>query len=664
MMPRLFPDIFKTRIIFNSQAEEIFYEKCRNLGPDWDVYFSCVLSSLEDHKGLIENEIDFILYHPSYGIFIIEVKGGRIRHDSTTGKYYSVNRHDQSFEIKNPFQQALIFKGRFLRFLKRRRIKAPVSHAVCMPSINEDELPKVAEFDDFLVIGRNRLNNIEPNLIEIAKKAHPPQFLSFDNIKDSLQEILAGKNFTTKMHLREYIDSNELRVDDVASIQESFLTPITAAAKMGIEGEAGTGKTMIAIMLAKHFRNLGKSVLLLSSNRLLNNYLKEQTGSDIEVATYHEVSSWFYADLLSPPSDFEGKREDWVQYEAPDRFEQAVANSSMRYDVILCDEAQDVQPFWWAALEKLLTESEESKFYIFFDRSQGIFGSGGRGKTFEPESVLPVEPPYFPLIHNYRTTREIASISRHFRTGKSILQAHCGRLGHVPKLLCYEDAQDAKRLLGRLIRELLKEEGLHPDEITLLSARNPNSKESILHETPVLARYPINYVYGNSGDKSKGITKPGTITASTIPAFKGLETPVAILLNVSEYNLPLDNPIMSSLIYVACSRAKHMLYILVKNNDPKKTFFEKAIASIQTEGSVVLGGSPSDFEFSGTVTHYNPDRVGILKVKDPAFQKSSILFFPHDVKKASINELKVGVKLKFRPKIEGRMTVAADLKEI
>jgi hypothetical protein len=140
-----------------------------------------------------------------------------------------------------------------------------------------------------------------------------------------------------------------------------------------------------------------------------------------------------------------------------------------------------------------------------------------------------------------------------------------------------------------------------------------------------------------------------------------METHVGILLNVSEYNLPVDNPLMSSLIYVACTRAKHMLYIFVKEGDTKLAAFQNAVSAIKASGTMVIEGSRSDYEFCGTISHYNPERVGWLTVDDPAFQQGSIMFFPHDVKRAELGEIKVGSKVKFRPRVEGYATIAADL---
>ena len=153
-----------------------------------------------------------------------------------------------------------------------------------------------------------------------------------------------------------------------------------------------------------------------------------------------------------------------------------------------------------------------------------------------------------------------------------------------------------------------------------------------------------------------------TVDLSTIVGFKGLETPIAVLLNVSEYNLPLDNPIMASLVYVACTRAKHMLYVMVQKDDPKRAVLEDALQNIRSTGAMVLEGSDANFEFVGTVSHYNPDRVGWLEVSDPAIAKNSIMFFPHDARSAGIDNLRTGDSVRFRLHVEGQSTIAADLK--
>ena len=152
----------------------------------------------------------------------------------------------------------------------------------------------------------------------------------------------------------------------------------------------------------------------------------------------------------------------------------------------------------------------------------------------------------------------------------------------MPEIVVYKDAEDAKRLLGKLMRKLVREEGMSTDEITLLSARNPAARESVLYQTDEIAKMPLHKLTHTKKKSWRDAKAPqGSIAVTTIPGFKGMETPVAVLLNVSEYNLPAENPIMASLIYVACTRAKHMLYVFVQQDDPKLKAFEDALKAIR-----------------------------------------------------------------------------------
>ena len=94
-------------------------------------------------------------------------------------------------------------------------------------------------------------------------------------------------------------------------------------------------------------------------------------------------------------------------------------------------------------LKQCLRE-EDSNLYIFFDRSQGVFGSGSSDNNFVPEEV-PIKGPYFPLVNNYRTTSEINSFAQSFRTGKNILTGHSNRVGYLPEIITYKDEKDLKK---------------------------------------------------------------------------------------------------------------------------------------------------------------------------------------------------------------------------
>src|SRR5690606_15866402 len=210
----------------------------------------------------------------------------------------------------------------------QHNLKVPVSHAVCFPSVAEQEMPINAAAVREIIIGRDGMKNLAETLARIVKMSQPDQYLKFDDIGTDLERVLVGQNFTTRLYLRDYIDNHENRVKDVESIHETLLTPIASSLRLGIEGEAGTGKTMLALLLAKHFRDQGRSVLLLSSNTLLSLFLQKEAGQGIIAESYPELAGSFGINLLIPPKEYEGEKSDWIQYEAPDRLKQAIESSS------------------------------------------------------------------------------------------------------------------------------------------------------------------------------------------------------------------------------------------------------------------------------------------------------------------------------------------------
>jgi hypothetical protein len=128
--------------------------------------------------------------------------------------------------------------------------------------------------------------------------------------------------------------------------------------------------------------------------------------------------------------------------------------------------------------------------------------------------------------------------------------------------------------------------------------------------------------------------------------------------------MPLTNPIMASLLYVACTRAKHMLYILLQQDDPKKEVIQKAVDAIANKGSLIIGEASHDHVYAGTVSYFNPERVGWLTVEDATLQRSTLMFFPYDLKEVGKEKIEVGTRLSFRVRLEGFAPIATDLKLI
>jgi hypothetical protein len=209
---------------------------------------------------------------------------------------------------------------------------------------------------------------------------------------------------------------------------------------------------------------------------------------------------------------------------------------------------------------------------------------------------------------------------------------------------------------------LTDERGVREHEITLLSGRAPENKDSVLSGLDTIAGLKITKLTSDRL-KEASATTDGEIGLATIASFKGLESKVVIEFNLSEYNLPPEHPIMSSLLYVAMTRAKHMLYVLVKEDDAKDHAMRRMESAVTRGGSMVLSAEERVGQRSGVVVHFNPERAGVISIDSASGAgQESVLMFGPDLRRAGIGSLKRGDKLMFRVRTEGGVAFAVDIK--
>ncbi len=205
------------------------------------------------------------------------------------------------------------------------------------------------------------MDDLENKLIQIAKLSHPPRFFDFEDCAGKIKDLLIGRDFASKLNIREYIDAHENRLRDLQHLHDSLTAPLAGSTRLGIEGEAGTGKTMLGLNLIKYFRDKQQSCLLLTSNGLLNLFLKQEAGEKVTVKTYEEMASELGVSPQRPPPSYTDTPENWLQFGVPEALMRAVAASSLRFDVIVCDEAQ------------MYSHSGGRSSKAFFDRKIPVF---------------------------------------------------------------------------------------------------------------------------------------------------------------------------------------------------------------------------------------------------------------------------------------------------
>ena len=326
------------------------------------------------------------------------------------------------------------------------------------------------------------------------------------------------------------------------------------------EGAAGTGKTLLALEFARRASSNGLNVALLCFNKLLGDWLREQTiDTGITAGTWHGV---FRRLILESGSASEFKEDEQKAHQGSDMrtlytetypvyAELALEESGTSFDILVVDEAQDLCSQHVLDILDLAMPGgiAGGRWAIFGDFTrQSLYG----GAT-DPMTTLSSRCEHFVrarLTLNCRNTRRIAEETTlvagfdqsPFRLGDEI--------GLPVEHRYWKEPSDLVDSLNSVVERLVKEKMPIEDVIILSPRRLENSG---LAGVDKISRYQLT-------DVSRGIFEnTRSLKFSTIHSFKGLESPVVIIVDID--HIDSDEP--QSLLYVAMSRARSLLILMI-----------------------------------------------------------------------------------------------------
>ena len=552
-MARFIPDIALDEITHGS--ERIVYEALRGLPDEFVVMHSFPWLRLErDLKAHAqrEGEADFVILHPRRGLLVLEVKGGKPEFVERTW-YRSLSL------MKNPFDQA-----RNSRFVLLHELEIRTKKLIHRGLFTHGDLIVFphCRFDGQLPLDINRRIIVDspsisflPARVEEAftlwagtkqTNLNPAQFtLILDTLAPKLQ---AQQSEAAQLH------SESSRIIQLTSAQTDALEGLLASKRVLVDGNAGSGKTLLALEFALTLAGRGEHVLFLCFNKQLSAWLEEQSKADkksrysrdrLEFSTFHSyaINLARRADLqFTKPSD---QTPEFWDTEAPLLIERAVERLRAKgtfsfFDAIIIDEAQDFAPAWWKPIESLSQAKGSSRLYVFLDMKQCLR---------EEAALPPIEfTTCFPLKTNCRNTKAIA------RSGAALAKLEV-RLnpdlpsGEAPKLLLAKTRTDEVKFVLNELRQLLKFD-IKPHQIALIGPAS-RAKGSLRHIADVDGVPLID-------DASKWRLNEG-ILVTTTRSFKGLEADVVIMYGLRSF----DKKYFSQTdLYVAWTRARLRLVLI------------------------------------------------------------------------------------------------------
>ena len=525
----------------DSAAERRLYEGFLEQLDDEYVVYHSVDWVLAGPRGPDEGEADFVVTHPELGLLVLEVKGGRLAYDPATRTWSQTGRSGTHALDEDPFHQANDAMRSLERVLRAQPSwedwKPSYGYGLAFPDGVYERAAHPGAPPE-IVIDRDDLAALSRRVPEIMRTWRRPGRRFGSRGMDAVATAL-GFLVEIRTPLKLRFDEEDKKIVELTSDQAWVLAFVTHRRRAAVTGPAGCGKTLLAIALAKRLATAGHRTLLTCFNRRLGEYLRASV-SDVEgidVGHFHElcVRMAKEAGISLPTDGTTGPESPYFEHRLPEALAEAAQRLGPRYDAVVVDEAQDFREWWWPALLSLHSDPDEGLLYVFADDNQNLYG--GTLPIAEKDRVGPIP-------HNLRNTKEIGEFVSVFYAGDAEPTAR-GPDGEPVQILGYEDDGALVRLLAIVLRSLVEDERVPLEDIVVLTPSGDDKSR-------LRTRGSVD------GFRLSPSVEPGSVLATSVHAFKGLERPVVILAELGDKHVE-D---LRQYLYVGGSRARNHLIVL------------------------------------------------------------------------------------------------------
>lgn len=532
-----------------SNAEKKMYDVLQKL----NMKNAYVLHSLglPKHQSKIYGEIDFVVVCDR-GVACLEIKGGRV--ECRDGKWFFKDRYGVEREKpEGPFAQVTgnMFSLRDVlkkKFQNNKHMKNLLTACgVVFPDI---EFKSVSQEIISEIVYDNRTEDITGYMNRVfdyweERQHRQPSRLSPGDIRDIVQ-FLRG-DFVFIPTLSDRLNSVEKRLVRLTSEQAQLMQALSLNKHLLIEGNAGTGKTLLAVDFAKKKAASGKKVLFLTYNKnLANNVIRQvDTIENLKVINIHALFGEYVAvdvkKMQENPNVYFSEILPEIFYEYLSELSDEELEK-IKYDLIIMDEGQDIlKPLYLYSLDTLLRGGfANGDWAVFYDEKQNIYNPDYNDGM---EILRGYNYTEFKLFVNCRNTVQIGTYSS--KISGIDLGEFIRENGEEVQNISYEDDDDFKKKITGILKNLRKEKVDIRDIVFLAPKKYKNSKVA-------QAGIEVNEI-GDNFDSSKELP-----VYATIQGFKGLDSKIVILTDV-EY-IRKEN--LSSFLYIAGTRARTLLYIV------------------------------------------------------------------------------------------------------
>ena len=645
-----------------SDEDKVFYAlknlpgDPKDLKNDYHVFHSFKINQINKDTNTFErHETDFVIFHPSKGMLCVECKSGiHGKMMVKNGVWHRAKIEDRilkpigKMQHGGPFNQAedrmndlVSYIGRQKLFLhgnatEKLKDHCKIVYAVCFPKITAADEEYLIEKEGKCqkIKFENFLSAAEPEeLVIYGQDLQSPELLKqkIDDIytykmKNRKGEFIETGNNGSRLHdediqnlfdrvlcpcfnIVETIDSNtgETKYIRLNEDQIRVLDILMTKKEMAVSGMAGTGKTILALQLARKKVMMGENVLFLCRSRFQKEELeKHRLNSKIEFRDIDWLTESYNAAKNTEAKgklNFHEVLNERIIDEKIDEGELKVSKKgkrpSYKVDTIIVDEAQDfckgivldsLKTLYsdikisseFSAREKLLkqrfkerTVGIENSFYIFYDEFQ----------TEDDSKILEFAQKirnHIELEKNCRNT--INTTKAALNPMVDIDSSYCQRRepGEKVKIDFYEFESECCTKLDNILRNY----SLCPQDTVILTFKSDYIAEQNQRERSALLDFPKRLVDENgktlsidklTADQQKNkyykLDEEKRFFFTNWKNYQGLEKRNIVFVDFEpEKLLGAENEVYSKLFYVSMTRAQDQVFILAQNPDSIESF--------------------------------------------------------------------------------------------
>ena len=504
----------------------------------------------------IEGECDFVLLDPNNGILFVEVKGGTVKYDPTAETWVRVLSGGQQFEIiRDPFDQVRRNMHTIIDIIIEKvsydLMPFTYGYAAIFPDGRfHGQLPPSISREQ--ILDSSALENVDAIFAEIFGKFRRTTHRTMS--RQELEDIKCAlfPRYEILPVLWRTIDHQEQILHRLTEDQKQAVAILKNQKFAVFCGGAGTGKTFLALNKAQELAQQGSRTLLLCYNRFLRDWLihvtPKKATKNLTINTYHEFALNLLNNAGIKFAEIEGERTSkfWNFY-IPEKLMNACNQLSddHKFDSLIIDEGQDFHRSWWYSLETVIRKSTENKCcYIFLDPHQNLYV-----KEFSLPEAFGGD--VYQLDTNCRNTKRIAKHCATLVGAKFNFRPYSPEGSH-PEIIRVDTLRNAFEQVNEIIGAVCRpsESGLKMSQVAVLT---PGSVRAI---------WPTEFKHYPATEFLEDWWDDLGVLITSYQKFKGLEADVGIILTEFNSEATKKDKIED---YIACSRAKHKLYVIEIN---------------------------------------------------------------------------------------------------